>query len=129
MRTSILWHRAVGPLECNCYFVGDPVSSRPALLDTRKELAAPGVEAQELVEILGGATAGEGGASRAGILADALQVEQGSGAYPSSPPGTGGSSTSVPECASTKRATASASSPTTMFCGMIAPEKPPFRIA
>ena len=36
------------------------------------------------------------------------------------------SSTSVPEYSATKRATFSASSPTTMFWGMIAPEKPPF---
>ena len=39
------------------------------------------------------------------------------------------SSASSPAYSATKRATASASSPTTMFWGMIAPEKPPFWIA
>ena len=44
-------------------------------------------------------------------------------------PGCGGRSTSVPAYSATNSATASASSPTTMFWGMIAPEKPPLRIA
>ena len=36
---------------------------------------------------------------------------------------------SLPEYSERKSATASASSPTTMFAGMMAPEKPPLRIA
>ena len=41
-------------------------------------------------------------------------------------PGRADSSASSPAYSATKRATSSASSPTTMFWGMIAPEKPPF---
>src|SRR5204862_7636845 len=43
--------------------------------------------------------------------------------------GAGGLLASVPAYFETKSATASASAPTTTFWGMIAPEKPPFRIA
>ena len=43
--------------------------------------------------------------------------------------GRSGRSISSPELSATNCATASASSPTTMFCGMIAPENPPLRIA
>jgi hypothetical protein len=43
--------------------------------------------------------------------------------------GAGCSVTSSPAYLATNAATFCASAPTTMFCGMIAPEKPPFRIA
>ena len=43
--------------------------------------------------------------------------------------GAGCSVTSWPAYFETKAATFCASAPTTMFWGMIAPEKPPFRIA
>ena len=65
-----------------------------------------------------------------GVGADQLQVEHrrpGSGRV--FWPGRGESSASWPAYLATNSATASASSPTTMFCGMIAPEKPPFWIA
>ncbi|MFL5858189.1 MAG: hypothetical protein ACJ77L_15825 [Solirubrobacteraceae bacterium] len=43
--------------------------------------------------------------------------------------GAGASATSWPAYLATKAATFCASAPTTTFWGMIAPEKPPFRIA
>ena len=43
--------------------------------------------------------------------------------------GRGDSSTSPPEYLARNSATTAASSPTTMFWGMIAPENPPLRIA
>ena len=44
-------------------------------------------------------------------------------------PGRGLETSSVPAYFATNAATAPASRPVTMFCGMIEPEKPPFRIA
>ena len=80
---------------------------------------------------LGGAAAGQRRLDPLGVGADQLQVEhrrrraQGDGFA--------GARRFLgfvcPAYSATKRATASASSPTTMFWGMIAPEKPPFWIA
>ena len=114
-----------------------------APLDLGQQLAAAGVELEQLVERLGRAAARERRPGRARVLADRSQVEhRRAGALlpeaaacccrtgsRSRSPGFGGRSTSAPAYSATNSATASASSPTTMFCGMIAPEKPPLRIA
>ena len=81
---------------------------------------------------LGGAAARQRRLDPLGVGADQLQVEHGR-RYGSEGEvsGRGAASSRLPSPAylATKRATASASLPTTMFCGMIAPEKPPFWIA
>ncbi len=33
MNVQIFWHRAVGPLACNCYIVGDPATSEAIVID------------------------------------------------------------------------------------------------
>lgn len=43
MTFEIFMHRVVGPLQCNCYVVGDPVSKRALVID-------PGGDAVELAE-------------------------------------------------------------------------------
>ena len=81
------------------------------------------------------AAAGQRGAHAVGVLADALEVEHAasdaSAAYLSdsviSVAGTCWASR--PEYFARNSATACACWPTTMFCGMIAPEKPPLRSA
>ena len=81
------------------------------------------------------AAAGERGAHAVGVLADALEVEHAasaaSAAYLSDSVMfvAGTCWASRPEYFARNSATACACSPTTMFCGMIAPEKPPLRIA
>jgi hydroxyacylglutathione hydrolase len=44
----IFEHRVVGPLECNCYVVGDPATSRAIVID-------PGGEAGELANSIAAA--------------------------------------------------------------------------
>ena len=72
-----------------------------------------------------GAPARERGSHRVRVAPDELQVED--GGYESF--GDGGLLASLPAYFATKAATFSASAPTTMFWGMIAPEKPPLRMA
>ena len=45
MSASILHHRVVGPLGCNCYVVGDPTARRAIVID-------PGGDASELLGVL-----------------------------------------------------------------------------
>ena len=45
MSLSILWHREVGPLACNCYIVGDGASKQAIVID-------PGGDADDLIEFL-----------------------------------------------------------------------------
>jgi glyoxylase-like metal-dependent hydrolase (beta-lactamase superfamily II) len=45
MSASILHHRVVGPLACNCYVVGDPTARRAIVID-------PGGDASELLGVL-----------------------------------------------------------------------------
>ena len=108
-----------------------------------QQLAATRVERQQLVEGLAGAPALERRPGRARVVADRSQVEH-------EPPGllalgaglllfgldlAGVAGLRRPVDLAARVAgrrtppTASASSPTTMFWGMIAPEKPPLRIA
>ena len=110
---------------------------RPPFLDLGQQLPAALVEAQQLVEGLGGAATGQRSPRGPGVLADAPKVEH-SGALgpacarlgePDPVAGRGGSPASRPAYSETNLATLIASSPTTMFWGMIAPEKPPLRIA
>ena len=43
MSLEIFWHREVGPLACNCYVVGDPVTKQAIVID-------PGGDASALIE-------------------------------------------------------------------------------
>jgi hydroxyacylglutathione hydrolase len=43
--TAVLFERAVGPLACNCYFVGDPATKEVIVID-------PGGDADQLTEAL-----------------------------------------------------------------------------
>jgi hydroxyacylglutathione hydrolase len=45
MTLEMFEHRVVGPLQCNCYIVGDPVTREAVVID-------PGDDAEELSEIL-----------------------------------------------------------------------------
>lgn len=45
MSLEIFWHREVGPLACNCYVVGDPVTKEAIVID-------PGGDAGDLIEAL-----------------------------------------------------------------------------
>ena len=119
--------------------------SRAQALDLGQQLAAAGVELEQAVEVLVGADAGERGADGRRILADAPRSSSGLGLVagarrPSPEPlevadrrrsadGRGESSTWVPEYWSMNWATFSASAPTTMFCGITAPEAPPLWMA
>ncbi len=115
-----------------------------AALHLGQQLAAAGVELEQPIEVSGSTAARQRLAGGARVRSDRAQVEHRAGArgyWPSAAaccssdwislafPGCGGRSTSEPEYSATNSATASASSPTRMFCGMIAPEKPPLRIA
>ena len=112
-------------------------------LELGQQLAPLLVEREHLVELRASAPRRASAARTAsGSLADRLEVEHGAAslAWPlrrgRSPAalarqrvGPRGCFASLPEQATTNSATFSASSPTTMFWGMIAPEKPPLRIA
>ncbi len=110
---------------------------RAQALELRQQGTSGRVESDHLLEPGNGvfAAAGQGGTHAVGVLADALEVEHAasdaSAAYLSawviSVAGTCWASR--PEYFARNSATACACSPTTMFCGMIAPEKPPFRSA
>ena len=108
--------------------LGEGLALGLGALDLGQQLATAGVEAEQLVDLVGGAAAGQRRLDPLGIGADQLQVEHVARATGVSP-GRGEDSASPPAYLAMKRATASASSPTTMFWGMIAPEKPPFWIA
>jgi hypothetical protein len=105
------------------------------LIDPGVELAAPPVDLDQLVQLLRRTPSAQRRADGVRIAADLLEVERG----PGSPSygvvevdvvaGAGCWTTSWPAYLATKAATFCASAPTTMFCGMIAPEKPPLRIA
>ena len=129
---------------CGGDLVGGAVLLGAAALHLGQQLAAAGVELEQPIEVSGGTAARQRLAGRARVRSDRAQVEHRAGArgyWPSAAaccssdwislafPGCGGRSTSEPEYSATNSATASASSPTRMFCGMIAPEKPPLRIA
>ena len=102
--------------------LGERLALGLGALDLGQQLAAAGVEAEQLVDLLGGAAAGQRRLDPLGIGADQLQVEHRSRpARARCWPGRGDSSASPPAYLATKRATALASSPTTMFWGMIAP--------
>ena len=45
MPIEIFLHRVVGPLQCNCYVVGDPLARKAVLID-------PGGDADALIEDL-----------------------------------------------------------------------------
>jgi glyoxylase-like metal-dependent hydrolase (beta-lactamase superfamily II) len=45
MALEIFFHKAVGPLQCNCYVVGDPASRRAIVID-------PGGDASELASAI-----------------------------------------------------------------------------
>ena len=109
--------------------LGEGLALGLGALDLGQQLAAAGVEGEQLVDLLGGAAAGQRRLDPLGVGADQLQVEHVASALGRVSPGRGEDSASSPAYLATKRATASASSPTTMFWGMIAPEKPPFWIA
>lgn len=47
MTASILYHREVGPLACNCYIVGDETSKHAIVID-------PGGDADVLAEVIAG---------------------------------------------------------------------------
>ena len=94
----------------------------PQLLELGQQRAPALVELERLVEQRRvHAAAGERVTRRLRVLADLPEVEHRDPVRPAS--------RSLPEYLARKSATASASSPTTMFAGMIAPEKPPLRIA
>jgi glyoxylase-like metal-dependent hydrolase (beta-lactamase superfamily II) len=42
---KLFWHRAVGPLACNCYVVGDEATRRAIVID-------PGGDADDLAEVI-----------------------------------------------------------------------------
>ena len=130
-----------------CDPVRRTVLPRAPLLDLREQLPTAGVHTQQLVELLGGTSARQRGPRGIRILADAPQVEHyalsaggftGGRAAPRGRPVAYGEPepggwTVVwalePAYFETNRATSEASLPVTMFWGMIAPEKPPLRIA
>ena len=104
-------------------------------LDLRQQLPAAGVEAEQLVHLLGGAAARQRLLHPLGLGPDQLQVEHRPASRSARPRGCGAGSLSRPwgllglgagVLGDEARRPASACSPTTMFCGMIAPEKPPF---
>jgi hypothetical protein len=104
------------------------------VLELGQDRPAPLVELERVVEDGRiGAAPGQLGTRRLRVLADLPEVEQGDlppGYGPDSPEEVGSFvPLSPPEYCSRKSATSSASSPTTMLAGMIAPEKPPLRIA
>ena len=110
--------------------LGERLALGLGVLDLGQQLAAAGVERQQLVDLLGRAAAGKRRLDPLGVGADQLQVEHRRGGVR----------------ARSRRAAASfrrpgrrtwrrsarrlrLRAPTTMFWGMIAPEKPPFWIA
>src|SRR5439155_12970680 len=98
------------------------VLARAQLLELGQQLAAARVEREHPVERLADARVAapvEGGAHGVGLAADAPQVEHRVGYL----------AALRPEYFARNSATARASRPVTMFSGMIAPEKPPLRIA
>ena len=110
--------------------LGEGLALGLGVLDLGQQLAAAGVERQQLVDLLGGAAAGQRRLDPLGVGADQLQVEHRRVSVRARPRrGAARFRLPAPAYLATKRATASASAPTTMFWGMIAPEKPPFWIA
>jgi hypothetical protein len=95
-------------------------------LHLRDELAPAAVELEDGVQAPVIAAAGQGGPGRLGICAEEPEVEQGGPGpgrgLPVALLGAGGLVLSPPEYLARNSATAWASSPTTMFSGMIAPE-------
>ena len=116
---------------------GELVLLGPDRVDPRVQLAPALVDVEELVDLLARAPPGQRRSDPLRVGADLLQVERGSlpelyGAAAALVvvwAGAGASVTSRPAYFATKAATFCVSAPTTMFWGMIAPEKPPFRIA
>ena len=109
--------------------LGGLVLLRAPPLGLRQQLAAPGVEGEQLVELLCGAAATKAARAAAGSSRIARRSSTGSVCWIAPAYGDAGRSTSEPAYSATNSATACASSPTRMFWGMIAPEKPPLRMA
>ena len=112
--------------------VGDGVAARAALLDPGQQLAAAGVQRQQLVQGLGRTAARERRASRARArrgCASGRASAAGRAAWRAYSEGRSAGRSRRPSTRRRSRRRPRASSPTTMFCGMIAPENPPLRIA
>ena len=94
-----------------------------------QQLAPAGVEGEQLVDLHGGAAARQSRLDPLGVGADQLQVEHGTLGQGESLARGAGFRVLPPAYLATNRRPLRPHSPTTMFCGMIAPEKPPFWIA